>query len=93
VAVFGTGLHSGDIAKARSTAVRVLRSPSTAREDLVAGLAGDIELPAQHRHLLPIQQPSHKPQPFVHPVTLPPRHLRVPRKMPEGVTYVPGGMD
>jgi hypothetical protein len=27
-------------------------------EELVAGLARDIELTAQHRHLLPIEQPS-----------------------------------
>jgi hypothetical protein len=49
-------------------------------EDLVAGLTGDIELPAQHRHLLPIQQPSHEPQPFVHLATLLPRHFASPAK-------------
>src|SRR5437660_1975807 len=49
-------------------------------EDLVAGLAGDPELPAQHRHLLPVEPTGHKPKPFVHLVTLLPRHLRTPRK-------------
>src|SRR6185312_5328946 len=49
-------------------------------EDLVSGLAGDIELPAQHRHLLPVQQSGHKPKALVHLVTLPPWHLRTPRK-------------
>src|SRR5215469_10783524 len=51
-----------------------------AAEDLVAGLAGDLELPAQPRHLLPVQQTGHKPQTLVHRVTLPPRHLRTLRK-------------
>src|SRR5882757_5481667 len=67
-----------------------------AREDFVACFAGDIELPAQHRHLLPVQQPSHKTQPLVHLVTLPPRHLGSPKcpkvlpMCPEwSVTYVP----
>src|SRR5512134_3325702 len=49
-----------------------------AGEDLVAGLAGDIELPAKRRHLLPLEQPSYKPQAFIHLATLPPRHLRLP---------------
>jgi len=49
-------------------------------ENLVASLAGDLELPAQHCHLLPVQQTGHKPQSFVHLVTLPPRHLRTLRK-------------
>src|ERR1041384_6534064 len=31
-----------------------------ASEDLVAGLARDIELATQHRHLLAFQQPSHE---------------------------------
>src|SRR5437764_12724235 len=34
-------------------------------KDLVAGLAGDPELPAQHRHLLPVQPTGHKPQTLV----------------------------
>src|SRR5215469_5241979 len=49
-------------------------------EDLVAGLAGDLELPTQPGHLLPVQQTGHKPQALVHRVTLPPRHLRTLRK-------------
>jgi len=59
-----------------------------AGEDLVAALAGDIELPAQHRHLFPLEQSSHKAQPFVHFVTLPPRHLRPPQ-MPEVLPMCP----
>src|SRR5437016_511177 len=59
-------------------------------EDLVAGLAGDPELPAQHRHLLPVEPTGHKPKPFVHLVTLLPRHLRTPSQMPKSVTYVSG---
>ena len=39
-------------------------------EDLVARFPGDIELPAQRCHLLPIQQSSHEPKAFVHSVTL-----------------------
>src|SRR6266852_5208952 len=57
----------------------------------MACLAGDIELPAQHRHLLAIKQSGNKSEPFVHFVTLLPRHLRLPQ-MPESVTYVPGMM-
>src|ERR1700685_1435455 len=68
-----------------------------ASEELIASLTGDIDLPPQHRHLLPIQQPGHKTKALVHLATLPPRHLRVPRKCrkvlpmcPEwSVTYVP----
>src|SRR5258708_34356295 len=58
-------------------------------EDLVAGLARDIELAAQHRPLLAIEQPGDKPHPFVHFATLLPGHLRLPQK-PKSVTYVPG---
>jgi hypothetical protein len=47
--------------------------------DLVAGLARDIELSAEHRHLLAIEQPRHKPQPFIHLVTLLPRHFALPQ--------------
>ena len=50
-----------------------------ALEDLVAGLARDIELAAQRRHLLPVQQPGHKPQPFVHLATLLPGHFALPQ--------------
>jgi hypothetical protein len=70
-----------------------------AGKDLVAGLSGDIELPAQYRHLLAFQQPSDEPQLLVHLATLLPRHLRYPRKCPKVlsmcseyfVTYVPEG--
>src|SRR5213592_1684980 len=65
---------SGAIRQALHPAVLV------AAEDLVAGLARDPELPAQHRHLLPVQPTGHKPQTLVHLVTLPPRHLRPLRK-------------
>ncbi len=47
--------------------------------DLVASLARDIELPAQPSHPLPVEQPSHKPQPFIHFATLLPGHLRLPQ--------------
>ena len=53
-----------------------------AREDLVAGLARDAELTAQHRHLLPIQQPGDELEPFIHLVTLLPGHFCSPRKRP-----------
>src|SRR6202011_4459188 len=53
-----------------------------AREDLVAGLARDTELTAQHRHLLPIQQPGDELEPFIHLVTLLPGHFCSPRKRP-----------
>jgi hypothetical protein len=35
-------------------------------KELVAGLARDIELSAQHRHLLSLQQSSYKAHPLVH---------------------------
>src|SRR5437763_1946836 len=65
-----------------SGAIRQALHPAilVAVEDLVAGLARDLELPAQHRHLLPIQTPSYEAKPFVHLVTLLPRHLRTLRK-------------
>jgi hypothetical protein len=44
-------------------------------QDLVAGLARDAELPAQPGHLVAVQQPRHKLQPFIHLVTLLPRHF------------------
>src|ERR1700704_4028055 len=42
------------ISQALNTAVQV------AVIDLMTGFAGDIKLPTQHRHLLPIQQPAHE---------------------------------
>src|SRR5205807_9213895 len=71
-----------DMAVGPSGAIRQALHPAilVAVEDLVAGLARDLELPAQHRHLLPIQTPSYEAKPFVHLVTLLPRHLRTLRK-------------
>jgi len=40
----------------------------------------ELEVRAQHRHLLPVQQTDHKSKALVHLVTLPPRHLRTLRK-------------
>src|SRR5271170_5493417 len=53
---------------------------SVAVKDLKPCFAGDIELPAQYRHLLAFQHPSHKPKPFIHLVTLLPRHFASPAK-------------
>jgi hypothetical protein len=55
----------------------------------VARLAGDIELAAQRRHLLPFEQAGDKTQPLVHLLTLLPGHLRLPQK-PKSVSDVPG---
>src|SRR5580698_6420160 len=55
----------------------------------MACFAGNIELPAQHRHFLAFQQPGYESESFVHLGTLLPRHLRLPQ-MPESVTYVSG---
>src|SRR5882724_13352203 len=49
-------------------------------EDFMACLAGDIELPAQRRHLLACLQPRHKSESFVHFGTLLPRHFASPAK-------------
>jgi hypothetical protein len=43
-------------------------------EDLVAGLARNAEFPAQIRHRLASQPPSHKLNSFIHHRTLLPRH-------------------
>ena len=51
-----------------------------ARVDLVAGLAGNAELPAQASHLLTIQQAGNKAETFVHDLTLLPGHHSLPRK-------------
>src|SRR5262245_41937616 len=58
-------------------------------EDLVAGLARDIEFPAQRRHLLALEQASHEAKSFIHLVTLPPRHFAPPQR-PEVLPNVPG---
>lgn len=49
-------------------------------DELVAGLARDSELPADHRHLLAIQKPRYEFETLVHKVALLPRHLCSPRK-------------
>ena len=53
-----------------------------AGEDLVAGLARDAELPAQPRHLLPVQQPGDELEALIHRVTLLPGHVCSPAKSP-----------
>jgi hypothetical protein len=47
-------------------------------ENLVTGFPRDLELGAQRRHLLALEQAGHKPEALVHDVTLPskPRPLR-----------------
>jgi hypothetical protein len=44
-------------------------------KNLVAGLTGDAKLPTHHRHFLTIEKLSHKPETFIHSITLFPRHL------------------
>ena len=48
-------------------------------EDLVAGLARDIELAAQGRHLLPIEQAGDETETFIHLGTLLPGHFALPQ--------------
>ena len=50
-----------------------------ALEDLVAGLARDIELAAQGRHLLAIEQSRYESETFIHLVTLLPGHFALPQ--------------
>src|SRR3984957_17757495 len=59
-------------------------------EDLVAGLARNAELPAQIRHRLPSQSPSHELNSFIHDRTLLPRHPLSSQQKGESVTYVSG---
>jgi hypothetical protein len=47
-------------------------------ENLVAGLAGDAELPAHLGHGLPVQQTANKAQAFFHHRTRSPRHPHLP---------------
>src|SRR6266536_154015 len=49
-------------------------------ENLVAGLAGDAELPAHVRHGFPVQQAGDKAQAFLHHRTRFPRHQHLPPK-------------
>ncbi len=48
-------------------------------EDLVAGLARNIELAAQGRHLLAVKQSGYEPEAFIHLVTLVPGHFALPQ--------------
>src|SRR4030095_15020527 len=57
--------------------------------DLVAGLARDPELVAQHRHLLAVEQAGDKSNALVHDVTLLPRHAPLLLKG-QSVTHVSG---
>src|SRR6266540_582215 len=50
-----------------------------ALEDLVAGLARDIELAAQRRHLLAFQQSRYESKSLIHLVTLLPGHFALPQ--------------
>src|SRR6266540_4077220 len=64
-----------------STAIGQSFKPAilVALEDLVAGLARNIKLAAQRRHFLAIEQTRYKAKPFVHFVTLLPRHFGLPK--------------
>src|SRR5205807_1448969 len=68
------------IAHGAARAIRQRFDPAmlVALEDLVAGLAGDRELPADLRHRFAIEQFRHKPQALVHHRTLLPRHRHLP---------------
>jgi hypothetical protein len=57
-------------------------------KDLVAGLARDIKLATQHSHFLAIEQTRYKSKPFVHFVTLLPRHFGPPQR-PEVLPMCP----
>src|SRR5438067_1018518 len=50
-----------------------------ALEDLVAGLARDVELAAQRRHLLAVEQSRYESKPLIHLVTLLPGHFALPQ--------------
>src|SRR5262249_862750 len=60
-----------------------------ALEDLVAGLARDIEVATDGGHLLAVEQAGDEPEPLIHLGTLLPRHFALPAKC-RSVTYVPG---
>src|ERR1700726_592857 len=60
-------------------------------ENLVAGLAGYPEFPANIRHRLPVQQASDKAKAFFHNRTRFPRHRHLPpSKKAKSVTHVSG---
>jgi len=50
-----------------------------ALEDLVAGLARDIELPAHGGHRLAVEEPGHESETLIHLGTLLPRHFALPQ--------------
>src|SRR5215831_424275 len=50
-----------------------------ALKDLIAGLARDIELAAEHCHLLAAEEAGHEPDAFIHLGTLLPRHFALPQ--------------
>ena len=76
----------------RRQSIRLTVGPSTsiaerghaailvALKNLVAGLPGNPERRAQGRHLFALQQPRHELQPFVHDLTLLPRHAPLPEE-------------
>src|SRR5260370_15421074 len=70
------------VAHGAARAIRQRFDPAilVALEDLVAGLAGDPELPADLRHRFAIEQFRHKPQALIHYRTLLPRHKHLPHE-------------
>jgi hypothetical protein len=68
---------AGAVAQCRQP---VLLVPIVPIENLVAGFAGDAELPADIRHPLAVQQAGDKTQAFFHDRTRSPRHLHPPPK-------------
>src|SRR6267143_4961637 len=63
---------------ARTVGQRFQTGFFVAVKDLVTGLARDSELSTESRHLLPVQQASHKANTFIHYRTLLPRHHSLP---------------
>src|SRR4029078_2351552 len=59
-------------------------------ENLVTGLAGDPEIPADLGHALAVEQAGHKAQAFFHHRTRFPRHPHLPPKKAKSVTHVSG---
>src|SRR5437016_2910650 len=70
------------VAHRTTRAIRQRFDPAmlVALEDLVAGLAGDAELPADLGHRFAVEQLRHKPQALVHHRTLLPRHKHLPHE-------------
>ena len=67
------------IGSATAVPKRVEAALLVAIENLVAGDSGNTELAAQARHLLPVEQPGHESEAFVHRFTLVPGHLGSPQ--------------